>query len=435
MNRIILIGNGFDLAHGLPTRYNDFIKSYWEEWVDKLTSCDNYIEKDELCTFRIQNKNQFWRNIILYYRFNYYNYSNLDILKSINANTEYDIYKTKFLESLGSPFLYNLWVDIEEKYYTILKNILKKERHISIYTNPQQLNKELDVLKNKLITYLKTIQKEMLTENLYKSHINSIIYEPFKLKDISIGGWPKFEQFLKSGINYSQIKETLLDYNLTSGLSNEIMNHIEEYIKSLEGFKKPFSSDVYDFSQHFNNIKKGYDITKFFLLPKQILLLNFNYTKTIELYHTKNHRFSTNYIHGELENENNPVIFGYGDELDDDYPQIAKLNNNDYLKNIKSIRYLETDNYKTLLSFIASAPYQIYIMGHSCGISDRTLLNTLFEHENCISIKPYYYQKADGTDNYIEIVQNISRNFNDKKLMRDRVVNKTYCEPFSWEKN
>lgn len=25
MNRIILIGNGFDLAHGLPTSYADFI--------------------------------------------------------------------------------------------------------------------------------------------------------------------------------------------------------------------------------------------------------------------------------------------------------------------------------------------------------------------------------------------------------------------------
>ena len=28
MNRIILIGNGFDLAHGLKTSYNDFIKWY-----------------------------------------------------------------------------------------------------------------------------------------------------------------------------------------------------------------------------------------------------------------------------------------------------------------------------------------------------------------------------------------------------------------------
>ena len=28
MNRIILIGNGFDLAHGLPTSYADFIRGY-----------------------------------------------------------------------------------------------------------------------------------------------------------------------------------------------------------------------------------------------------------------------------------------------------------------------------------------------------------------------------------------------------------------------
>ena len=29
MNRIILIGNGFDLAHGLETGYRDFIDDFW----------------------------------------------------------------------------------------------------------------------------------------------------------------------------------------------------------------------------------------------------------------------------------------------------------------------------------------------------------------------------------------------------------------------
>jgi hypothetical protein len=68
-------------------------------------------------------------------------------------------------------------------------------------------------------------------------------------------------------------------------------------------------------------------------------------------------------------------------------------------------------------------------MGHSCGNSDRTLLNTIFEHDNCVSIKPYYYEQGDGKDNYLDIIHNISRNFTDMKKMRDRVVNKTYCEP------
>ena len=81
-----------------------------------------------------------------------------------------------------------------------------------------------------------------------------------------------------------------------------------------------------------------------------------------------------------------------------------------------------------MLNFIESDTFQVIILGHSCGNSDRTLLNTLFEHRNCVSIKPYYYVKEDGTDNYLDIIQNISRNFTDMKMMRDRVVNKTFCE-------
>ncbi|MDR2888026.1 MAG: hypothetical protein LBV26_08540, partial [Bacteroidales bacterium] len=72
--------------------------------------------------------------------------------------------------------------------------------------------------------------------------------------------------------------------------------------------------------------------------------------------------------------------------------------------------------------------------GHSCGNSDRTLLNTIFEHKNCISVKPFYRQWKDkDTDeiknNYMNIYKNISRNFNDKKALRDIVVNKEYCKP------
>lgn len=31
MNRLVIIGNGFDLAHGLKTSYKDFIEWYWEQ--------------------------------------------------------------------------------------------------------------------------------------------------------------------------------------------------------------------------------------------------------------------------------------------------------------------------------------------------------------------------------------------------------------------
>ncbi len=34
MNRLVIIGNGFDIAHGLKTSYMDFINWYWEQRVD-----------------------------------------------------------------------------------------------------------------------------------------------------------------------------------------------------------------------------------------------------------------------------------------------------------------------------------------------------------------------------------------------------------------
>jgi hypothetical protein len=41
--------------------------------------------------------------------------------------------------------------------------------------------------------------------------------------------------------------------------------------------------------------------------------------------------------------------------------------------------------------------------------------------------KPFYYKKPDATDNYSDIIQNISRSFTDMKAMRDKVVNKKQC--------
>nr|WP_304529138.1 AbiH family protein [Flavobacterium sp. ALD4] len=142
-----------------------------------------------------------------------------------------------------------------------------------------------------------------------------------------------------------------------------------------------------------------------------------------------------NFIHGSLGNvSDNKINFGFGDEMDDDYKVIENLGNNEYLKNFKSFQYLQNSNYNDLLRFVDSKRFQVLIMGHSCGLSDRTLLNTIFEHNNCRSIKPFYYQFKNDKDevvgdNYTEIVQNISRHFNKKKLMREKIVNKTLCQP------
>ncbi len=128
------------------------------------------------------------------------------------------------------------------------------------------------------------------------------------------------------------------------------------------------------------------------------------------------------------------MIFGYGDEMDEKSKLIEGKNEDEYLKNNKSIRYLKTRNYQEMLAFIEADDNEIFVMGHSCGISDRTLLNTLFEHEYCKKIKPFYYEWKSKEDNkkveddYDDIVMNIHRNFKDKKLCRARVEPKSNCE-------
>jgi hypothetical protein len=232
------------------------------------------------------------------------------------------------------------------------------------------------------------------------------IYSPIDPKDISV------EKFF-------QLKE-YIDWCVKQDNSY--------WVSKMQRYKEEFNSDYVDsYKRHYHEIYYV-DYPRPFMLPDHIMLLSFNYTKTVHLYHNQN--FSLNYIHGELDKPQN-IIFGYGDEIDENYQALKNLNDNGCLCNLKTIKYLETDNYRNALAFMDSAPYQVCIMGHSCGNSDRTLLNTLFEHKNCLSIKPYYYIKEDGTDNYLDIIQNISRNFTDMKLMRDRVVNKTYCEPLT----
>jgi hypothetical protein len=175
-----------------------------------------------------------------------------------------------------------------------------------------------------------------------------------------------------------------------------------------------------------NILKKPLDDTLYYTL-----FLNFNYTSTEKMYVQNINSDKVIHIHGELGNPKNLVIFGYGDDIDEKYKRIEQLNNKEYLENIKSIRYLETRNYQEMLKFIEVDDYVIYIMGLSCGNSDRTLLNTLFEHKNCLSIKIFFHQKEGETNDYYDVVRNISRNFTNKSLFRKIVVDKTLCVPLS----
>ena len=406
MNRIVLIGNGFDLAHGLKTSYADFINWYWEQLMNKILFSMVSDINDGLCKVKLKSDVYGFYNHFTSTKPADKSLNGYDFLKYLKEDHGFEIQVSPLLEEIMNTFTSN-WVDIESTHYRLLCKSLSMDE-CNAPMNAIQLNHDLWTLTIKLREYLTLLTSE--NKVTINQKIQDKILEPIHLQDIAVAAKECTAQFIEERCTKSDVFD-LLEY---FGYNYSI------HKRYLENAQKEYQD------------KKKIDITEekaHLLLPDKVLILNFNYTKVADSYvNEKLSPFSIIHIHGDLEQAQN-MIFGYGDEIDKHYKELVDLNDNVYLKHIKSHRYLDAEDYRHLLQFVNDAPYQIYVMGHSCGNSDRTLLNTLFEHENCVSIEPFYYIKDNGLDNYNEITQNISRNFTNKQALRDKVVNKKYCEP------
>lgn len=410
INRIVIIGNGFDLVHGLPTQYEDFINWYKEQRVQELKSCHSNVSEDKLCRFEIcGNFPTSFSKLFSQHGYSLYDFD--DII----SNTAFWRSQLSSLFNLIIKDIHTYkWVDIECEYYKLLKHYLAIDNTSRRDELIAELNEQLTCLKNKLIEYLSTIQ---VNEQMVIDKLKDKIYAPIEKREIAVNRLSTYYDHIQKWANADE-ESWENRYAMYEDAYYAIRQHTIDFAKGCLDLN---AQDIDKRIFHTNNIKVP------ILWPDNILFLNFNYTPLGDIYTRTIDGISNVHIHGEISNPEH-VIFGYGDEIDKTYQTLVDFNNNDYLENIKSIQYNDEDNYHKVLDFVESAPFQIYIMGHSSGISDRTLLNTLFEHKNCVSIKPFYHEFEDGADNYRDLVKNIFRNFTDMKLMRSLVVNKKYCE-------
>lgn len=378
MNKLIIVGNGFDVHCGLPSRYSDFIKwlilssiniennvKYFSNNLIEITSerisfghnLPKFTTLEELVKHLFDNK------------FSFKDSETFDfIIGEMMFQLKFEI-KSDLVEQLLKHQIEKNWVDIEMIYYRNLKILLSRLNNTNLRPvfnedDLVRINQDLNYLKSYLGTYLKQVVGDVIV--------------PYN-----------FNYCAEAGIDPKIIIDKF---------------HVEKL--SDDGFE--------------NENKKS---VKF----KNITFLNFNYTGLP--YQLQRGHYKHIDIHGSLFQHNNIPVFGFGDEIDSDYLEMEKTNNNDFLTHIKSFAYFNNTNYKDLIDFIDSDSYVVYIWGHSCGLSDRTLLNMIFEHDNCAAIKPYYWERGKGVDNYTEITQNISRHFKNKLKMRNRVINKQGCYP------
>ena len=389
-NKIFLIGNGFDLAHGLPTRYLDFITWYLKDSCLKAIESGQY--QDDCITVKINRQHFRSRSI------NIEEYINDIILKD-------EFWKFIFIKK-GISVTSNLTrVRRVETNYPILiepnnefcSNLLSNCREADWSGIEFEINRIMLKEHAALVDSRTAILIDRKSNKAYESalgrikELNSAIYQ---LKS-------KLIEYLKLNNNPPNSKCQLLLDRVNNGWGRDILGR---------------DTAITD-SSNLRNLPSAE-------LQRNVLFLNFNYTTYFannildefeSEFHDKYTDLEVIYIHGDLDESIDDIVFGVGDENKEIYSEIESLYDNEWLVPLKSFHYFRNQKYQNLLGFISKGDYDIYVIGHSCSTTDRTLLNMLFENEACKNIHLYHY---NGIESYLATAYNIARNFNDKVKLR-----------------
>lgn len=383
INRIFLIGNGFDLSHSLETSYKSFIIWYLEQCVRKaLESGTNRYTDD--CLTVIVGPNR---------------YAHPSRHDEVFSELKYQI-------TSGTL------------------NIIDKNRTIENLTNrnlnPPKIHDILSFAPEN--SFIKTILRECLEcdwngieDEIYKTimtfHFKIQEYQTKKSTTPVAKQAPVYRNILAKikELNKSIdcLKESLKKYLLTQNTPVKHKVDLFRKVATTFSYNAPADADL----QYPKNLSTN-------------LFLNFNYTTYVTdiveeiegLDGNSATVFQTVNIHGDLDSDIDDIVFGIGDEQNDFYQEIESMYDDDWLECMKSFRYFRNENYQDLLGFIKRGEYEIYVMGHSCSITDRTLLNMLFENEYCKKIHVFHYK---GITSYLRTTYNIARNFTDKVKMRE----------------
>ncbi|CAL2082536.1 conserved hypothetical protein [Tenacibaculum dicentrarchi] len=365
-NLIVIIGNGFDLAHGLKTSYNHFANYYLNEII--LTKI-----------FDFENNKQFLNKELLIYL-------NQNIMTFSDLSTEST--DDKFLNDVS---------------YFIQQN---KTDKVSPFLNS---NNE----------YVKLLISNKLLGKLYSN---------------SFENWFDIEQAY-----YEELKDI---YNSPKENHNDELKILNNNLQEIKEALKKYLNDKIE-PTHNGSVNNSFE--SHFIDRENVSFINFNYTNTINCYrHSVNLNLNKNiHIHNSLSED---IIFGYGDDTDEMYQKMKASKNNSFLKYFKTFDYLKSKNYRKVLNQLATFDkYDVLVIGHSLGGTDKTILKTILDDDSCENIELLKRSDFDTderykelnlpekeqlkADNLFELYANLARIFDSEASLRKKVI------PFEWSIN
>lgn len=244
MRQLVIIGNGFDLAHGLKTSYQDFIIWYLNKAISKLRAFREY--EDDIIRLNAKVNIENIELVIKDYSdFESFFYNNNSLA---TFNNKY-IKASEFLKSTA-----NGWVDVEKYYFESLvrhyEEYSRSKDLVGTKKRLRELNAFIHNIKDHLYDYLKEVETDL-------SRVKKVAFSTFHSR---VYGYGEKSDIFFINFNYTN---TLDHYVFgTHGINVyrvDIHGNINDSAESLifgygddkdERYRKIEETDIDDFLKH-----------------------------------------------------------------------------------------------------------------------------------------------------------------------------------------
>lgn len=433
--KIVILGNGFDLRHFLPTKYNHLITILRE--IENYNFSNSKVSFSDLFDGFFKEKEKFFYNGIL----NYYDFENIEFnsekLKSIQERIKTNSW-FQYLKSIEDNKI-ETWIDFETEINRVLNSI-------SDYFDKFH-DGTLSTIKKKYFSTTGScyfIAEEVYGNKFFNNNFQRDILVLFGLFNRN-----KFSKSFTLNENYVVEIEEVIQYYKEKEFFDSIYNSLEEFTGIFNDY---IVFIVNKFYRHFREEKKeNFIINKKKLLFDSVSkIFSFNYTNTFdELFKINDtdecasrilsqsgkveNQIDQAFLHGRVienwkEIQDLKMVLGV-DDIEDSLKSNKLFQFTKYFQKLhKNTDYLFLDDIlKSLEKFKTKddKDYEFYFWGHSLDISDKDYINDVFKIVKIRDkslIKIFYHSISGKADQLKNLLGIIDKNTIEDLMKKNRLI-------------
>ena len=423
--RILILGNGFDLAHGLPTHYSDFLEfakrlMYIYTCLRNVTEEEFY--KDNIDSWGKQEFTNTARDLIK------------EKLLAIFRNRE-----TNDLHSPNNPFSYIPVVHVNKRldlFHEYLTDNIWYNYILDLYISNQLKGENWIDFESEIAFIIKTIDNahDSLTQvldDIDRGRLDPAMIDDKETKEKML----RFKKSCSACLHDSV--GNVLNRNTVRDIRTKLYDDLEKLILAFEIYLTDIVEDI-PISIHIPAIET--------INPDYVI--SFNYTKTYEKHYIKvNQKTKVCYIHGVCDKnrkpENNNMVLGIDEYLPEEkrteqvdfcifkkfVQRIRKHNDVSYaswaaeIENDEPVVH-ETDYYKEIIKRVLEHTVtDVYIYGHSLNVTDKDILRRFLISPNTF-IHIFVRDKASEG----ELIANLIRITDEGTVIKKSTINPPMIE-------